>query len=169
MKTIILVFLTSITSVLTSCGSVFDESWTLQRRDYSGNELRTDGYYYIFEENLTSVYFLYRNGIILSADSYSTHDLDTVEYRMAKSSYDFTKTQNGWGIFGVKGNEIEFEWWLPILGLPSIKCKGYIENDTTIHITEWYRKDTKKTFFESEVWHFKQFSPKPDSTNNFIK
>jgi hypothetical protein len=34
-------------------------------------------------------------------------------------------------------------------------------------LTEHYFSDIKYTY--TEIWHFKQFDNKPDSTNNFIK
>jgi len=50
--------------------------------------------------------------------------------------------------------------------------EGDIINDTTFVISVSYRmKKGKKTEVKArnETYHFKQFSPQPDSTNNFIK
>jgi hypothetical protein len=48
---------------------------------------------------------------------------------------------------------------------------GQILNDTTFVIAESYRmNEGKKTEVKerNETYHFKQFNPKPDSTNRFI-
>ena len=148
-----------------------DEKLTLQRQDYIGNELRTDGYYYYFTKDNTIVYFLYKNGIILCANSYSSNNLNTVEFEMVKLYPLLKKYKDGWGIFIVNYNKIEDEIWNASngCGLPTFKEIGIIENDTTFRITETYYSDIKKTDYTEFVYHFKQFANKPDSTNNYIK
>jgi len=158
--------------LLVSCSKLYpDEKLTLQRRDYTGNELRTDGYYYYFTQNNTVVHFLYKNGIILCAHSYSSHDLNVVESEMVKIYPEIKKQKDGWGVFLVNDNEIEYEIWNASTGysLPTIKHIGVIENDTTFRITETYFSDIKKTDYTEYVYQFKQFDNKLDSTNNFIK
>ena len=69
-----------------------DEELTLQRVPYIGNEIRTDGYYYSYSvnNNITPsresiiVFFLYRNGVKLSARSYDKTDFQTLEQNMIK-------------------------------------------------------------------------------------
>jgi hypothetical protein len=158
---------------MSCCNTLFpDEKLSMQRVDYLGNEIRTDGYYYYFtKNNNTVVYFLYKNGIILCAHSYSTHNLNFVEAEMVKIYSEIRKQKDGWGIFIVDSKKIEYEMWNASTGtsLPSMKCKGYIENDTTFYITETYYSDMKKTESKETVYHFKQFANKPDSTNIYIK
>jgi len=157
---------------MSCCSKIFpDEKLSMQRMDYSGNELRTDGYYYYFTKNNTVVYFLYKNGIILCAHSYSSHDLNTVEVEMVKIYPEIRKLKDGWGVFLVNDNKIEYEIWNASTGysLPTIKHIGVIENDTTFRITETYFSDTKKTDYKEFIYRFKQFDNKPDSTNVFIK
>jgi hypothetical protein len=73
----------------------------------------------------------------------------------------------------------------PIIDTTSIKFKGYyntdnlskesyvrlgtILNDTTFIITKLVRSDGKHESEKNETYHFRLFSPKPDSTNNLIK
>lgn len=170
---ILIVLLGSVITFVTSCDLLFpDEKLSLQRVNYNGNELRTDGYYYHFtSSNNTIVYFLYRNGIILCAHSYSSHDLTSVELEMVKIYSEIRKLKDSWGVFIVNDNKIEYDMWNTPTGFsfPITKSKGYIENDTTFHITETYYSDINKTYYEDELWHFRQFANKPDSTNNFIK
>ncbi|MDR0682498.1 MAG: hypothetical protein LBG15_11725, partial [Dysgonamonadaceae bacterium] len=144
---------------------------SLQRTNYIGNEIRTDGYYYHFTINNTVVYFLYKNGIILCAHSYSGQDLNLIEEEMVRIYPEIRKQKDGWGVFVVDGNKIEYEMWNASTGvsLPTIRCWGYIENDRTLRFTESHFSDMDKTYYDDEVWHFKQFDNKPDSTNVYIK
>jgi len=151
-----------------------DEKLSMQREDYVGNELRVDGYYYIQDEKHqnTSIKFLYQNGIILTGGGYSGTDLNVVEAEMVKVYSEIRKHKNHWGVFSITNDQILTEAWDDPLGgcsLPTVKCRGYIQNDTTFHIVESYFSNTKKTYYSDKVWYFKQFFNKPDSTNNFIK
>ena len=153
-----------------------DENLTLQRKDYTGDELKTDGYYYVLWQNdydvYTRVYFLYRNGIVLSiGHSYPSQNLDFVEKEILQEKNSNFKTKDHWGIFIIDNNAIQYEKWVGSTGFRTClsKSTGYIKNDTTIHFTDRYYSETNKTLSIDEVWHFKSFSPKPDSTNNFIK
>ena len=164
MKKICIILYVSI--LFASCEKLFpDEKLKLERMDYTGKELRTDGYYYYHWasynspiENNTHVMFLFRNGIILSAHSYSSIDLRDVEKKMILEYDIIRKYKSGWGVFMVDRKEIICEQWSTSVGggLPVYEWKGKILNDTTIKEDNY-------------VYHFRQFSPKPDSTNNFIK
>jgi len=153
--------------LLSSC---FDEKLTLKRADYTGNALRTDGYYhaYFCETDISAVMFLYRNGVSLTRGGYSMHILDEIEERIIKQNFE-TKTR--WGVFIVNGDTIQHERWAESTGFRSClyRKKGYIVNDSTIHFIEDFLSETKKTYSIDEVWHFKQFDNKPDSTNKYIK
>ena len=143
--------------LLTACK---DEELMLQRIPYKGDELRIDGYYYTQWGTHTTVMFFYRNGITLSAMSYGSLDLNSVEKEMI-NRYEYIRNEkSGWGVFLITGDTLEAEIWTTSVGggLPVYKWKAYIENDTT------FRKIAGNV-----VYHFKQFSPKPDSTNQFIK
>jgi hypothetical protein len=76
-----------------------------------------------------------------------------------------------WGLFLLNGNTIQFERWEASSGggLPTIKCSGYIENDSTFHILNTYSSESRKDYFGDWIYHFKQFDNKPDSTNVYIK
>jgi hypothetical protein len=158
-------------SFLFGCNALFsDERLSFDRIDYEGHELRLDGYYYRQGKDYTLVYFFYKNGIVLSANSYRNLDLNIVEDQLLKRYSQIVKEKPNWGIFKIASNQIEYEQWeAPTEGGLSIShSKGYIENDTTFHIIETYFSYNKKTYFDHEVWHFKQFAHKPDSTNSFI-
>ena len=145
-----------------------DEDLSLQRVPYTGAEVRMDGYFYhhwkgynssAIVVDFTNVFFLYENGIILSAGSFESINLDTVENMMLGRYGSIVKSKSGWGVFIVTGNMIEYEQWSTSVGggLPIFKNTYNIENDTTLINPS------------GNVYHFRQFSPKPDSTNSFIK
>lgn len=143
-----------------------DEELTLQKVPYTGNEIRTDGYYYSYYVNSTSheyivVFFLYKNGIILSAGTYEKTDFDIFEKAMLVRYGSLEKQKIGWGVFIVQDNKIEYEQWSTSVGggLPVFRSFYDIENDTTLKNPA------------GRMYHFRQFSPKPDSTaaNKWIK
>ena len=86
-------------------------------------------------------------------------------------NYDnFGKDKWNWGVFIITNNQIEYEkWTVPTESVSTRKSIGNIENDTTFHITEQYFSYNKRKYSVDEVWRFKQFDNKPDSTNNYIK
>jgi len=143
-----------------------DGELSLQRIPYTGNDIRMDGYYYKFWSSFnsasidnTTAFFLFRNGIILAAGSFGSINLNDVDEKLLDRYKFLEKQKIGWGVYNVKGNKIVFEQWTTSVGggLPVYKDSYNIENDTTL--TDPY----------GGVYHFRQFSPKPDSTNNFIK
>lgn len=155
-----------------------DDELSIQKMPFAGNQLRTDGYYYqLKDQTFFTIYCFYRNGIILYlGGGYSSSQLIELESRIQNGSYynDAKKYKYFWGIFNIENNNIKFERWYASSGgpLPTYVREGNIVNDTTFNITEIYRiKKGKKTEVanENETYHFKAFSPKPDSTNTFIK
>ena len=157
----------------TSCRKILlgqDDELSLQRQDYYGKELRLDGIYYHEivggEYRIYQRYALFRNGVI--RDLGGTKEID--DPRIPSGSY-----KDEWGVFQINNNEIKFERWIPSAGggiNPAYLSSGTIINDSTFQITQRYRNQNgQKTEVsaEYEIYHFKAFSPKPDSTNSFIK
>ena len=176
MKTTILLIVLSVLSMFLSCCSKLfpDEKLTLQRRDYAGNELRIDGYYYNVNYNVISIYFLYRNGIILYGYSYPNLNLDEIELKMLNNDMynnSYNKSKANWGVFIINEESIKIEKWEPStgIGLPVYIREGNILNDTTFHITLSYDPKGSNKSILNELYHFKKFAPKPDSTNVYIK
>lgn len=146
-----------------------DDQLHFKRQPYEGSALRMDGFYYTKVDSYQGThyhrYFLYQNGII--RDAGGTKDLKSTLWLSGNSKIN-------WGIFLIDNNNILFERWYPSSGGP-IKAyvrAGNIIDDKTFVITESYRLvDGKKTNYdrENEVYHFKEFSPKPSSANPYIK
>lgn len=171
------------------------EPLSLQKEDFVGNNLKMNGYYYIFKdkeegrklnEKKYNTFFLYKNGIYfdsngLSSFSFTISRLDSLDLIVKKNVENlenYEQLQYQWGVFDVIGSDIVIERWVTASGggtYPTRILKGVIKNDTTIHFHTLIGahpvnyKSKKKVLEIDETYHFRQFSPKPDSTNNFIK
>ena len=168
MKMKIVIILAMLFNLL-NCGKDRDDKLNLIQQDFNGNQLRLDGYYFTQIESYNGFiyprYTLYQNGIIRFLGGPNT--LDNIIFSSANY-------KTNWGIFNIENDNIQFERWYPSSGGPleAYVRVGKILNDTTFHITETYRLlNGEKTQYrlKDEIYHFKQFSPKPDSTNNFIR
>lgn len=173
-----LLIITTLVVLMSNCSK--DNIWnddilSMERKDYHGNQLRVDGYYY---QKLNNQYFslniFFRNGILIAAggvfnsipemdDYISTEFINNLEYKEYKSN---------WGVFAVEEDQLHFERWYPTdPPLRAYVRAGLILNDTTFRITESYRMvDGQKTEVRErdELYRFRYFGPKPDSTNTFI-
>jgi len=149
-----------------------DDKLSLEKIDYNGNELRIDGYFICLHG--FAPYFLYRNGIIMGGTGEKNNDISIMEEWFRNGSYatHAQKYKYDWGIFQISGNQIKYEKWAPVQGpLLAATYEGVILNDTTFVINKSYRVQDAGKKAPSELhweYHFKQFSPKPDSTNRFI-
>ena len=79
-------------------------------------------------------------------------------------------SKTGWGVFKVNSDEIEIETWTSSNGgaLKTVVERGAIIDEETFVITSFHNNYNEKTSVRNDTFHFKQFSPKPDSTNRFI-
>ena len=173
MKKLCLILLVALSMV--SCTKWFkDEEFTLSKQSYTGNELRTDGYYYEIEDGkIWSTYFFYRNGILhygIASDTLD-NDLDKYDTWFASDYYSEhpRKKRRRWGLFEINGDSIVFERW-GILegGDPVLRFSGRILNDTTFIIIRCENPYSGEACKINDLYHFRFFSPKPDSTNMFI-
>jgi hypothetical protein len=181
LKTMLYLFLIAIIGLAVNCSNDKignDDELSIQRTPYTGNQLRINGYYYqkYGDPEKLTVYFLYENGILLYAGSgYEMSKMNEFENKFASNQF-IEKRKDVkfcWGLFNIDSTNIMFERWYP----SERPYKAYIRageilNDTTFVITQSYRmKSGKKTEIRdrSETYQFKQFDPKPDSTNKFIK
>ena len=154
-----------------------DDELSIQRTNYTGNQLRIDGYYYeMLNNSYFSSYCFYENGTLIAPGGVfaTISEMDNYIIKEFISSQNYKNYKSNWGVFKIENSNIKFEKWYPSSGggLPAYVREGNIINDTTFVISVSYRmKKGKKTEVKArnETYHFKQFSPKPDSTNNFIK
>ena len=154
-----------------------DDTLSIQRKPYTGNQLRIDGYYYdeYAEASYRSALFLYENGIVLDGGGFPVDELNEQEeyFKSEKWVSSARKSKYGWGVFLIEGSTIKFERWYPSSGPPleSYVREGEVLNDTTFVIARSYRVvegQETEVRQRDETYHFKEFSPKPDSTNGFV-
>ena len=150
-----------------------DEDFSIKRKSYFGNEIKTNGYFYSNDSTsrTTRVKFFYRNGVVLSGGRYSLNDLDIIESEILSGTFINIADKYNWSPFEINNNTLVTEYYYdnpPSCKLLTAKSFYEIQNDTTI---VYKRTDQSgyKDIVSNIVWRFKQFSPKPDSTNVFIK
>ena len=144
------------------------------REDYFGDQLRIDGLYHQISSDgyIRNVQFYYRNGIKLDIEVnedikdpsalYSILTQEKIEYHRKRKYF--------WGIFKIKENEFLCERWdTPIDGnyVVKITWTGEILSDTSFIITKIVQP--QGSIEGRAKWYFYPYSPKPDSTNKYIK
>ena len=140
---------------------------TLERKNFNGNEIRTDGYYYAFSktstgESLGTIFFLYKNGVFFYLGSPKVSTVADLEAYTRPYIANPNGGRRNWGVFQVEGSQISIERWLYNSGgkIPAQVFQGQILNDTTFRM---------ELFSTIETWKFRPFAPKPDSTNAYVK
>lgn len=164
--------------LLSSCSKLFgrkDDDLSIVRRNYDGDELRIDGYYYSigYKGEIIDGYWFYRNGVLISTGGI-THSFEEMDnYMLTFINNNHYKTRKiAWGVFDVIEDSIAFERWYPHGPNRAYVSTGKILNDTTFHIIDSYRmengvKTDRKE--RDEMYYFRAFEPKPDSTNSFVR
>ena len=157
-------------------GKMPDDILSLKKTSYMGKQLKLDGYYYVtYNGEINGIYFLFNNGVFsyfgASGGDFVKADgliRDPNSKQTVKNNKDF------WGLFLVDGNNIKMEQWHPINAGEPLRAyvrSGTVLNDTTFQMTEVYRmQNGQKTEISkiNEIYKIHTYSPKPDSTNNFI-
>lgn len=159
-------------SSLFCCCKVAEEL-LLNKTPYLGN-IETKGCFFReIEEEFYEVFFIYNDGVFLSGGVMRLNDiennLDDAVNSFVELGY-FKNTQYGWGVWKEEGDQIIIEKWLSGSGgpYPVGRYVGDIINDTTINIAFTYQLPPEGDE-EKQIFKFREFSPKPDSTNTFIK
>jgi len=151
-----------------------DEELTLECKPFNNDALRLDGYYYSSSQQLdenTAAYFLYQNGMIHSFGAFPITEMKEREKLFYDSAFieKVRKIKFFWGVFNVDEKDIIIEMWYPGNGpLLVYRELGKILNDTTFIIYETGRLDGTEKKSVNQIYRFRQFSPKPDSINNFL-
>jgi len=178
MNLLLIIFIVAMSGNCTKDIVFKDDELSFQRIPYTGNQLRVDGYYYQKKDGkFFTMYCFYRDGIVLYlGGGFTSGQIIELEDRIQNGSFyqDIKNQKDYWGVFKIENTSILFEKWYPSSGggLPAYVRAGEILNDTTFVITESYRMQggkKKEVRERNETYHFRKFSPKPDSTNIFIK
>lgn len=151
-----------------------DDDRTLQKQPYHGGAIRTDGYYYKTYGNpeRMDIYLFYNNGIAIYGETPLTTELSSHEEKFRNGSYyDLIKDKKYyWGLFNIEDSMIKYELWkLENLYCKALLYSGKVLNDTTFRITQSMRSNGENLTNVDWLYHFREFSPKPDSTNGFIE
>lgn len=172
-KILFILTLFSIICMSSNCEkSVDDMPFSLNKQSYNGNSLRIDGYYYQKygnPEKLT-IYFFYSNGILLHAGDGYTFDIED-KFTSGQLYEKLKENKYCWGLFLIDGKKIQFERYYNTdeLSKKAYIRSGEILNDTTFKITKSVRSDGAEERTRDEMFYFKPFKPKIDSTNRWIK
>ena len=149
------------------------EALNMQREVNDSKKMRVDGFY--FSLNKTSVpnadvYFFYRNGVVQHMGSVAENEF-SIRLRDDKFLKKVRGQRVSWGLYRVVSDTIEFERWYHAGGSEKLALlrKGIILNDSTFLINSVSSKKRGEYDSTNELYHFKKFHPKPDSTNEFIE
>lgn len=156
-----------------------DDELSFGRVDYTGNQLRVNGYYFgdVIKDDkmpLANIYYLYKNGVFLSR---LVQDLDKAQLGTISidTSNSFAKrVKSAWGVFRVNGKIIEFERWEPSMNSceKTVYERGEVVSDTSFVLKRReFRTNGKVGHTENldSIFSFRSTLQKPDSTNQFIK
>jgi len=168
---------------LTVCCKDFlikDKEFSMKAILYTGNELKINGYYYKkYSDEKSLVLVFYENGVQFGGNGISIPTIE-IEDRLRES--DYTRKLRDWlawwAPYDIYNNVLRFEFY-DIFGHNWHTCIAHCEilNDTTFNVKKITFSKTGKevnvnkygtSYYSLGEWHFKQFSPKPDSTNIFI-
>jgi hypothetical protein len=141
------------------------EPLELMRQEYNGKEIKLEGYYYYKKVvpmgAFTKIYFFYKNGVLYDFGSAPDTSLSKVDAFIKTIPHSDTDYAYLWGVFNIDGKIIKTESWNAVSGVrkfPTVINEGKILNDTTITLSS-----------ENNVYKFRRFLPKPDSTNRFTQ
>ncbi len=183
MKSVHILLVILICIIFYSCESLIEtlfgknEELTFIKTDYLGDQLRFDGYYYCKHEGKEitrlQILFFYQDGVLLYGGFPLSDELSDRENEFKNGQYYkyAKKHQSDWGLFTIDSTTIQYEM---LHGGPfrAMIDSGKIINDTTFVILK--RKSSYGTYGIKEkalqdTFRLKPFSPKPDSTNIYIK
>ena len=160
-----------------SCSwGVDDDELTMGRESYNLTDLKLDGYYYEdIGNNSINTYFLFQNGIILYGGGVGANGQPYEDWEERIKSGNFynneKKFKSSWGVFNINDKKITIERWVPPspgTGVHAYRLTGVIQNETTFQITSSVRVNGENYSEVDWTYHFKAFSPKPDSICPFI-
>jgi hypothetical protein len=164
--------------LLTGCSRKLQDL-IMKKTPYTGNELRIDGYYYssprydqYTNETSINVAVFYKDGFCIYTNG-RPPNLDTLGYienDILLNTAFIAKLKNApgnIGVFQIMNPNIVIEAWGDRTATGSYY--GEIINDTTFIINKAVNNGTGKSRSENLTYRFVQFSPKPDSTNNYVR
>lgn len=158
-----------------SCDSSLfeDGNMTFTKTEYQGHQLKINGYFFNKSkyDDTYSVFFLFHNGIaIRPLGDYTLSEFEDDLYS-GKYIEQRKKIKHAWGLFQISNDTIKIEFlssYGEMSAYPVTKI-GKILNDSTIHFVKYMRSNGDYPEVNNDTFHLKVFSPKPDSTNQWIQ
>ena len=155
--------------LLMSCD---EDDFLMNKSEYEGDDLTLNGYYYILTDygSVSGIHFFYRNGITRTLGSVknSFEEMDDYIREMYLPGKNPPESRLQWGLYKIKDKRITIEMVYDYGRITVME--GDILNDTTFHLTSSYRQrepDNEEKM--DRYYYFREFSPKPDSINKYIK
>ena len=172
LKGLLLVF------VVLCCFACKKNKFTFSPQAQNNPPLMLSGYYdHTFSLSNGSIehdiIFLYTNGVVLFAAS-DEGSLSSTENDFKNGNYyaAIKNEKNSWGPFKINDGILEFQRWFPAENAPVhfYTCKILNNQSFEIYQTGYMVRGKKNQARNiSEVYTFKAFAPKPDSTNKYVK
>ena len=138
---------------------------------YTGNQLKMNGYYHqisSYNNVVSHSHVMYINGVLINLWGSGNTIEEIDEYvRQRSQEARYKKYKYNWGVFFIDDNTIRIHQLHSDYPHREWIQEGVILNDTTFKITKSFFNGRMR---ETElIYHFREFSPKPDSTNVYIK
>ena len=154
------IYLILILLSLISC-EIKTEDFSFQRIEFTGNEFRTDGYYYQKSSGGSyNVLFFYKNGLSLGSGILGGN-VEELNGNILNANWDKIKeVPIGIGVFKVEGDVVDYEFWAN----PESGC--YIPVAFSGEILSNENLSFEREGHDNMI--FEQNSFKPDSTNQWI-
>ena len=153
------------------------EKFSFERIDYTGNEIRTEGFYYgnsfntlSSDDTIYEIFFLFKNGVILNAGGAEYENM-TSYIEVLRSSGSIYESKKDWGLFKIENGIVTFNQLIPRqCGIWMRERTGVVLNDSTMLLTEEIIHMKNETTIETinDTFCFYPYSAKPDSTNQFL-
>lgn len=164
--------------VFICCFACKKNKFSISPQSQNGHALRLSGYYYSklssgSNDSLIKILFFYANGVVLYATSNDSQlSADEADFKSGAYYQMIKNTRNYWGPYKIDGSSLYFERWNPQEFYPIHAFKANIINNQQFELVETYNVVRKKQKLKSalnDIYRFKSFAPKPDSSNAYVK
>jgi hypothetical protein len=150
-----------------------DDELTITRQANNSSSMKLNGYYYNpwgTNSEYAYVTIFFENGVLYKGPGYRLEEIMNDKADLRALIDRKREVKAGWGIYKIRSGMIETQSWEISQGCnPVVVEKGKILNDSTFQITSWAYSDSEDIEAVNRTYRFRSYSPKPDSTNNFIE
>ncbi|MEI6020694.1 MAG: hypothetical protein WCR21_06160 [Bacteroidota bacterium] len=164
--------------VFICCIACKKNKFSISPQSHDGSTLHLNGYYFTKSaransDSLIDILFFYANGVVLYATSNDSQlSADEADFKSGAYYQMIKNTRNYWGPYKIDGSSLYFERWNPQEFYPIHAFIANIINKEQFELVETYNIVRKKQKLKSalnDIYRFKSFALKPDSSNAFVK